>query len=100
MNAGPEFLEVEDVLDLHAQQLAIYGGGSGVRDQTLLESAVATPKAREVRIHKRGGFRIRSLRFRPSAVTFDRVSDAELREAFQNGERTLITLKRARVDSP
>ena len=45
MNGAPEFLEVEDVLDLHAQQLAIYGGGFGVRDQSLLESAVAMPRA-------------------------------------------------------
>lgn len=45
MNGAPEFLEVEDVLDLHAQQLVIYGGGFGVRDQSLLESAVAMPKA-------------------------------------------------------
>lgn len=45
MNGAPEFLEVEDVLDLHAQQLVIYGGGFGVRDRSLLESAVAMPKA-------------------------------------------------------
>ena len=41
----PDFLSVEDVLQLHARQLAKYGGASGVRDVGLLESAVASPKA-------------------------------------------------------
>lgn len=43
MNREPQFLEVQDVLALHAQQLRIYGGGDGVRDLGLLESAVAQP---------------------------------------------------------
>jgi death on curing protein len=41
----PVFLELEDVLLLHEQQLARYGGGAGIRDLGLLESAVATPLA-------------------------------------------------------
>jgi death-on-curing protein len=41
----PEFLTVEDVLLLHEQQLARYGGGAGVRDASLLASAVAQPQA-------------------------------------------------------
>jgi death-on-curing protein len=41
----PEFLTVEDVLLLHEQQLARYGGGAGLRDVSLLDSAVAQPKA-------------------------------------------------------
>ncbi len=41
----PEFLSLDDVLDLHRLQLARYGGGSGLRDQRLLESAVAQPQA-------------------------------------------------------
>ncbi len=41
----PVFLELEDVLLLHEQQLARYGGGAGIRDLRLLESAVATPRA-------------------------------------------------------
>jgi death on curing protein len=41
----PEFLTVEDVVFLHEQQLARYGGGAGLRDVGSLESAVATPKA-------------------------------------------------------
>ena len=45
MTAGPEFLTVEDVLQIHDEQLAAYGGAAGVRDQALLESAVGTPQA-------------------------------------------------------
>ena len=35
------FLSVQDVLDLHIEQIAGYGGDPGVRDRGLLESAVA-----------------------------------------------------------
>jgi death-on-curing protein len=42
---SPDFLSVEDVLELHAMQLARYGGGAGVRQSGLLESAVAQPQA-------------------------------------------------------
>jgi death-on-curing protein len=38
---APDFLDLEDVLELHALQLARYGGAAGVRDRGLLESAVA-----------------------------------------------------------
>jgi death-on-curing protein len=41
----PVFLEVEDVLLIHDEQLAQYGGAAGVRDAGLLESAVAVPRA-------------------------------------------------------
>jgi death-on-curing protein len=41
----PDFLTVEDVLDLHAQQMARFGGAPGLRDPGLLESAVAMPMA-------------------------------------------------------
>ena len=41
----PEFLDLEDVLELHALQLARYGGADGVRDSGLLESALAQPQA-------------------------------------------------------
>jgi death-on-curing protein len=37
----PDFLTVDDVLLLHEEQLSEYGGGTGVRDTALLESAVA-----------------------------------------------------------
>jgi len=36
------FLGLDEVLSLHADQIARYGGASGVRDLGLLESAVAT----------------------------------------------------------
>jgi death-on-curing protein len=42
---NPEFLSVDDVLEMHAEQLARYGGEAGVRDLGLLESAVAQPMA-------------------------------------------------------
>ena len=40
-----DFLNLEDVLSLHADQVALYGGDYGVRDMGLLESAVAQPQA-------------------------------------------------------
>lgn len=40
-----EFLDTADVLAIHADQLARFGGGSGLRDSGLLDSAVAQPQA-------------------------------------------------------
>lgn len=40
-----EFLTVEVVLALHQRQLDRFGGGTGLRDRGLLESAVAQPQA-------------------------------------------------------
>jgi death-on-curing protein len=40
-----DFLSLEDVLTLHADQVALYGGDHGVRDLGLLESAIAQPQA-------------------------------------------------------
>ncbi len=37
------FLTLDDVLMLHADQVARYGGHAGIRDAGLLESAVAQP---------------------------------------------------------
>lgn len=39
----PEWLGLEIVLDVHAEQLALFGGSDGVRDLGLLESALARP---------------------------------------------------------
>ena len=39
------FLGLEEVLALHADQIERYGGGAGVRDLGLLESAVAAPES-------------------------------------------------------
>jgi death-on-curing protein len=41
----PFFLTVEDVLDIHAESLALFGGSGGIRDRGLLESAAAMPAA-------------------------------------------------------
>ena len=40
-----DFLSVDDVLQVHANQVDLYGGDHGVRDVGLLESAVAQPRA-------------------------------------------------------
>lgn len=45
MMTTPEFLTVEEVLDLHELLIRRYGGEPGVRDLGLLESAVAQPMA-------------------------------------------------------
>ncbi|MBI3704897.1 MAG: type II toxin-antitoxin system death-on-curing family toxin [Rhizobiales bacterium] len=39
----PRWLEVNIVLDFHAEQLALFGGPDGIRDIGLLESALARP---------------------------------------------------------
>jgi death-on-curing protein len=41
----PLFLTLDEVLDIHTQQIELYGGSEGVRDPAGLESAVATPMA-------------------------------------------------------
>ena len=45
MNDEIVHLSVSAVLAIHREVLAAHGGGAGVRDQTLLESAVAAPQA-------------------------------------------------------
>ncbi|HYE77636.1 MAG TPA: type II toxin-antitoxin system death-on-curing family toxin [bacterium] len=42
---APDFLTLEDVLQLHADQIKRYGGTHGVRDLGLLHSALAQPEA-------------------------------------------------------
>jgi death on curing protein len=41
---APEFLTLEEVLAIHADQIARYGGSGGIRDIALLESAIAMPR--------------------------------------------------------
>jgi len=41
----PLFLSLEEVLEIHQQQIEYYGGAAGVRDLALLESAIAQPQA-------------------------------------------------------
>ncbi len=46
MTSGdPEFLDVDDVVELHGMQAGVFGGAEGLRDRGLLESAVAQPKS-------------------------------------------------------
>jgi death-on-curing protein len=42
---GPIFLNLEEVVDIHRDQIERYGGTLGVRDWGLLQSAVAMPSA-------------------------------------------------------
>ena len=39
----PRWLDIDIVLDFHAEQLALFGGADGIRDRGLLESALARP---------------------------------------------------------
>lgn len=39
----PRWLELSIVIDVHSEQLALFGGPGGVRDISLLESALARP---------------------------------------------------------
>ena len=45
---APEFLDLEEVLEIHALQLDEFGGIAGVRDRGLLESAVEQARARRL----------------------------------------------------
>lgn len=38
------FLTLDEVLAIHAHQIALYGGALGIRDRGLLESALAMPE--------------------------------------------------------
>ena len=40
-----EFLTIDDVMELHAGQIAAYGGSDGLRSLDLLQSAIAQPQA-------------------------------------------------------
>jgi len=41
----PVFLSLDEILEIHAQQIERYGGSAGLRDAAGLESAVATPQS-------------------------------------------------------
>ena len=41
----PVFLSLDEILEIHQQQIERYGGSVGLRDAAGLESAVATPQA-------------------------------------------------------
>jgi death on curing protein len=40
----PVWILKRTVLSMHSQQLALHGGSDGIRDETLLDSALAKPK--------------------------------------------------------
>jgi death-on-curing protein len=42
----PTFLTLIEVLEIHRDQIARYGGAPGIRDLSLLQSALAQPRAR------------------------------------------------------
>ena len=42
---NPTFLTLDEVLEIHRDQVARYGGSHGVRDLGLLQSALAQPQA-------------------------------------------------------
>jgi len=42
---SPTFLTLDEVLAIHAHQVARYGGSPGIRDRGLLESALSMPEA-------------------------------------------------------
>lgn len=44
MTAEPEWLTAEDAVLFHGQVIAAFGGAQGVRDQSLLESAMSRAK--------------------------------------------------------
>jgi death on curing protein len=39
----PIWLDVDEIFDMHAEQLEIFGGPEGIRDQGLPESAISRP---------------------------------------------------------
>jgi death-on-curing protein len=43
---APLFLTLDEVLEVHRDQLTRYGGSSGIRDLGLLQSALAQPAAK------------------------------------------------------
>jgi death-on-curing protein len=46
MTSGePMFLTYEDIVEFHAQQLELFGGSAGVRDDGVLRAAIAMPES-------------------------------------------------------
>lgn len=44
MIEDPEFLTLDEVLELHQDQIIHYGGDPGIRDPGLIEAAIAMPR--------------------------------------------------------
>jgi death on curing protein len=45
LDPEPRFLDLDHLLKIHRHQIAVYGGSDGLRDQGLLASACAQPRA-------------------------------------------------------
>ena len=45
LNSEPQFLGLEEIIEIHQDLFKQYGGASGVRDMGLLQSALAMPRA-------------------------------------------------------
>lgn len=45
MTFEPDFLTLDDVLRIHENSIQLYGGASGIRDEGLLQSALAMPQS-------------------------------------------------------
>ncbi|MDL2298341.1 type II toxin-antitoxin system death-on-curing family toxin [Synergistaceae bacterium OttesenSCG-928-D05] len=41
----PSFFTIEEILEFHIEQIELYGGSHGIREQALLESAMTMPMA-------------------------------------------------------
>lgn len=39
----PIWLDIAEIIDMHAEQLSLFGGADGIRDHGMLESALARP---------------------------------------------------------
>jgi death-on-curing protein len=44
MKRTPIFLTLERILEIHDEQLSVFGGRAGIRDITLVESAIGMPR--------------------------------------------------------
>lgn len=42
---APDFLTLDEILALHAEQIRLFGGSTGIRDLGLLDAAMAMPQA-------------------------------------------------------
>ena len=42
---NPEFLTIDEIIEIHRNQIKLYGGSIGIRDLKLLESAVCMPQS-------------------------------------------------------
>jgi death-on-curing protein len=51
MTRQPRFLDLDEVLEIHRDQVSRYGGLTGIRDAALLNSAVAMPRSKAAAVY-------------------------------------------------